>query len=60
MQQHDQDEHEPGRPAPRHGHYEALNVFGRPAGQVVERVEGQPLPDLPRGFTWRRITRANC
>jgi hypothetical protein len=51
-------EHQPGEPAPRPGHYEALNLFGRPTGTVVECREGEPLPDLPQGFTWRRVTRA--
>lgn len=60
MPPHDETEHEPGRAAPRHGHYEAMNVFGRPTGQVVEAREGEVLPSLPRGFTWRRITEAAC
>lgn len=49
------EEYEPGHPAPRAGLYEALNVFGRPAGRVVEVVQGEQLPQLPRGFAWRWI-----
>jgi hypothetical protein len=54
----EQDEQQPGDPTPREGHYEALNVFGSKTGRIVQMNEGQPLPPLPRGFTWRRITRA--
>jgi hypothetical protein len=55
MPPHHEQEHEPGQPAPRQGPYEAMNVFGRPTGQIVEVAEGKRLPDLPRGFTWRLV-----
>jgi hypothetical protein len=48
------DEHLPGELAPLSGEYEELNVFGRPTGWSVYVQKGQPLPALPRGFTWRR------
>jgi hypothetical protein len=54
-----EDEYQPGDPAPQDGQYEALNVFWRAIGPVVEAKKGDALPDLPRGFTWRRITRAS-
>ena len=46
-------EHKPGDPVPVTGHYEELNVFGSPTGKVHHATEGEPLPDAPRGFTWR-------
>jgi hypothetical protein len=47
-------EHHPGEPAPERGHYESLNIFGSPAGDSVHLEKGEPLPALPRGYTWRR------
>ena len=48
----------PGEPARREGYYEALNVFGTKIGRIIQVKEGEALPDLPRGFSWRRITQA--
>jgi hypothetical protein len=53
-------EHRPGEPAPRDGHYEALNIFGNPIGRTVEAKGGEPLPALPHKFTWRLTARAGC
>jgi hypothetical protein len=47
-------EHLPGDRAPATDHYEQLNIFGTPTGQVVQVTEGEPLPAAPRGYTWRR------
>lgn len=48
-------EHEAGDPAPNDGRYEALNVFGRETGHVIQLNAGERLPDLPKGFSWRRL-----
>jgi hypothetical protein len=50
------EEHRPGDRAPTTDHYEELNVFGTHTGKVVHVKEGDPLPEAPRGFTWRRTT----
>jgi len=42
----------PGQPAPVAGYYRAQNAFGAPIEQVVPMREGEPLPPLPKGFTW--------
>jgi hypothetical protein len=42
-----------GTPAPESGSYEQLNVFGRATGHRVTARQGETLPDLPRGFSWR-------
>jgi hypothetical protein len=44
-----------GTPAPESGTYEQLNVFARPTGHRVAVRKGEPLPPLPRGFSWRRV-----
>ena len=54
------DENEPGHPAPNDGNYEALNVFGTPIGMTKTVRKGEPFPDLPYGYKWRRITVATC
>jgi hypothetical protein len=54
-----ENEYQPRDPAPQDGQYEALNVLCRAIGRVVEATEGDAPPDLSRGFTWRRITRAS-
>jgi hypothetical protein len=54
------DIHLPGDPAPRTGHYEECNVFGTSSGIVRHVTEGEPLPSLPRGFTWRRVKQEDC
>jgi hypothetical protein len=51
-------EHAPGTPAPETGRYEELNVLGTATGVVVERDQGEMLPSLPRGFTWRQVPRS--
>ena len=56
----DEEEHQPGDRAPVTAHYEELNVFGNHTGKVVHVTEGEPLPDAPRSFTWRRIRREGC
>jgi len=43
---------EPGQPTPVAGYYRAHNMFRSPVEQVVPRREGEPLPLLPKGFTW--------
>ena len=53
-------EHRPGEPAPEHGHYEELNVFGTPTGRTTQAREGEALPQGPIGFTWRRIEAEGC
>jgi hypothetical protein len=42
-----------GTRAPASGTYEQLNVFGRATGHRVAVKKDDPLPPLPRGFTWR-------
>lgn len=49
-------EHQPGEPASCEGEYLELNVFGAPTGWSVHVKKGEPLPPLPRGFTWRRVS----
>lgn len=44
-----------GVPAPASGTFKELNVFGRATGHRVTVRKGEPLPPLPRGFTWRRV-----
>lgn len=44
-------------PAPASGNYEELNVLGAPTGHVVAVDEGELLPGLLRGYTWRRVAR---
>jgi hypothetical protein len=53
------DDHQPGDDAPHTEHYEELNVFGSPTGTVVHRLQGEPLPSSPRGFTWLAIKTTN-
>jgi len=48
-------EHLPGEPASRTGEYQELNIFGAPTGWSVYAETGKPLPQLPRGFTWRHV-----
>ena len=47
--------YQPGKPAPRAGQYEELNVFGSPTGRMALMAEGDQLPPAPRGFTWRPL-----
>lgn len=50
-------EHKPGTPAPLSGRYEELNVLGSPTGRMIEVAQGDRLPTLPRGWTWRTVGR---
>ena len=43
---------DPGQPTPVAGYYRAHNVLGAPVEEVVPMREGEPLPPLPKGFTW--------
>jgi hypothetical protein len=47
-----------GAPAPAEGVYEVLNALGTRTGESVAARRGQPLPRLPRGFTWRLVASA--
>jgi hypothetical protein len=49
------DEHLPGEPARQTGRYDELNVFGTHTGRIVEVEQGEQLPVLPHGFTWRHV-----
>jgi hypothetical protein len=46
-------EHKPGDPAPRSGHYRLLNIFGNETHVRVHASRDHPLPEAPRGFGWR-------
>jgi hypothetical protein len=48
---------QPGDDAPVTGTYEELNIFGARTGRLHVAQEGDPLPRLPRGFSWRPIDR---
>jgi len=43
---------DPGHPVPAAGYYLAHDMFGESIAQVVPMREGEPLPPLPKGFTW--------
>jgi hypothetical protein len=43
---------DPGQPSPVAGYYRAHNVFRSPGEQIVPMREDEPLPPLPKGFTW--------
>ena len=43
---------DPVQPAPVAGYYRAHDAFGAPTEQVVPMRESEPLPPLPKGFTW--------
>jgi hypothetical protein len=32
-----------------------LNVFGSRTGRIECVMEGEPLPDAPRGYLWRQV-----
>ena len=53
-------EHQPGGPAPHTGDYEELNVFGSPTGWSRHVRKGEPLPSLPRGYSWRHMPALEC
>jgi hypothetical protein len=48
---------DPGQPAPSAGYYRAHDVSGAPIEQAVPMREGEPLPPLPKGFTWALMDR---
>jgi hypothetical protein len=41
--------------APATGTYQEHNVFGTATGRTVVAKESEPLPSLPRGFTWSAV-----
>lgn len=43
-----------GVPAPVAGIYVQRNMFGTPTGTYFTAAEGEILPELPRGFSWKR------
>ena len=43
---------DPGQPVPVAGYYLAHDMFGEPIAQVAPMRKGEPLPPLPKGFTW--------
>jgi hypothetical protein len=53
------DQH-PGEPARHTGEYEELTVLGARTGWSYYVREGEPLPSLPRGFTWRYVLVLKC
>jgi hypothetical protein len=53
-------EHLPGERARHLGQYYELNVFGAPTGRTIEVEEGERLPVLPCGFTWRHVPTPEC
>ena len=48
----DQQHLDPGQPAPVTGYYLAHDMFGESVAQVAPVRKGEPLPPLPKGFTW--------
>jgi hypothetical protein len=49
------DEYLRGEPARHTGRYDELNVFGTHTGGTIEAEQGERLPVLPLGFTWRQV-----
>ena len=45
-----------GEPAPETGRYRALNVLGSETDHVVYRMEGKPMPPLPRSWVWQFVS----
>jgi hypothetical protein len=45
----------PGEAARQTGEYHELTVLGALTGSSISVREGEPLPSLPRGFTWRYV-----
>jgi hypothetical protein len=54
------DDHLPGEPARHTGQYHELNVFGTHTGRTIEAEQGEKLPSLPIGFTWRHVPAPEC
>lgn len=50
------DEFEAGDHAPAAGLYLQLNVLGTLTGETVEMQQGEMLPALPRGFSWKPLS----
>jgi hypothetical protein len=50
----------PGMKAPESGAYQSLNVFGSPFGRYWVMTEGQILPALPIGWSWRLAGAQTC
>ena len=48
-------EYDPGDAAPASGRYELLNIFGTATGEAVAAGEGERLPAVPRGYSWRQV-----
>jgi hypothetical protein len=48
-------EHDPTDDAPTSGRYELLNIFGTATGEAVSAGEGERLPAVPRGYSWRLV-----
>lgn len=36
--------------------YELCNVFGTPTGRRVALPHGEPLPAVPKGWSWQVVT----
>jgi hypothetical protein len=53
-------QHQPGERASETGQFEELNIFGTPTGKIIDAQQGERLPILPRGFTWRRVVAGCC
>jgi hypothetical protein len=49
-------EYDPSDVAPASGRYELLNIFGTATGEAVAASEGERLPAIPRGYSWRQVT----
>jgi hypothetical protein len=48
-------EHDPRGVPPASGRYELLNIFGTATGEAVAANEGERLPAIPRGYSWRQV-----
>ena len=48
-------EYDPSDVAPASGRYELLNIFGTATGEAVAASEGERLPAIPRGYSWRQV-----
>ena len=48
-------EHDPADDAPPSGRYELLNTFDTPAGGSASATEGERLPAVPPGYSWRLV-----
>ena len=48
-------EYDPRDVAPASGRYELLNIFGTATGEAVAANEGERLPAIPRGYSWRQV-----